>query len=190
MDNLHRLYLLFSDLLDYPTPALSQKASKCTQLLSVVSPPAADVLLGFQGWVGQESPGRVEEIFTSTFDLQGTCCPYVGHYLFGDNYQRSRFMACLSEGYHNKGFSYGNELPDHVAVILRFLALGSDDEFSQVLLEEGFLPSVEKMVQSFAGDSQNPYGQVLRSLNLLLQAGNLHMEGSLVTSETGGLAND
>lgn len=190
MDDLHRLYLLFSDLLDYPSTGLPQKASECAKILYEAYPSAGEVLLDFKGWVGQVSPGRVEEIFTSTFDLQGICCPYVGHYLFGDNYQRSWFMARLSEGYHNKGFSCGNELPDHVAMILRFLALGSEDEFSKVLLKEGLLPSVEKMEQSFAGDSQNPYRQVLRALNLLLQVGNLHKEGSLVRIEGGGLAND
>ncbi|MET0112525.1 MULTISPECIES: Nitrate reductase, delta subunit (fragment) [Limnospira] len=31
---------------------------------------------------------NLEEIYTSTFDLNPTCYPYLGYQLFGDGYQR------------------------------------------------------------------------------------------------------
>ncbi len=190
MENLFRLYLLYADLLDYPAPALPQKANHCTQLLSGVLPEAAEMLRSFEDWVSETPPGVVEETFTNTFDLQGNCCPYVGHYLFGDNYQRSWFMAQLNAAYHEKGFAPGRELPDHIAVILGFLSLDLDDEFSQVLVDEGLIPSVRKMVERFAEDAAHPYGRVLKSLDLLLQYEAIARESNMASAAIGGSAND
>lgn len=180
------LYKLYSGLLEYPTSTLKEQAEQCTRLLADVYPPAGGVLSGFQTWVTKEPVGQVEEIYTSAFDLQGICCLYVGHHLFGDNYQRSWFMAQLKQGYRDKNFTCGNELPDHVVVVLRFLALGWEDEFSQVLLEEGLVPAMGKMVQAFDTDNHHPYGQVLRSLLLVLQNELVAREDSLVDSTMGG----
>lgn len=187
MQDHRNLFKLYADLLEYPTPSLRGRVDLCTQRLAVICPSAGDAFSGFQTWVAKEPIGRVEEIYTSAFDLQGICCPYVGHYLFGDNYQRSWFMAQLKQGYHNKKFSVGNELPDHVAVVLRFLAQAGEDEFSQVLLEEGLIPAVEKMVQMFDADGNHPYRQVLRSLLILLRDEQDTKEKNLVSSGQGGL---
>ncbi len=183
MEDYRRLYLLYADLLEYPTADLPHCLEECTSLLSGICSPAGESLAEFQDWVRTASLKLVEETYTSTFDLQGVCCPYVGHYLFGDNYRRSWFMAQLNGGFREKGFNCGAELPDHVSNILRFLALDSLDEFSQVLWSEGLLPSVEKMIQTFDEDGHHPYRQLLNSLFILLQEmqiyriANLDMEG-------------
>lgn len=181
------LYLLFAELLEYPTPSLPGQASECIEQLRNENPLAGELLEEFCDWVRQEPLSQVEEIYTSTFDLQGSCCPYVGHHLFGDNYQRSWFMAKLSEGYHQKGFMSGNELPDHVAMILRFLATSPGDEFSRVLLEEGLVPSVGKMARLFDAGGQHPYGQVVCSLYLLLNGEPIPEAGRAAPADVGGL---
>lgn len=167
------LFQLFAVLLEYPTPALNRQAKECTEQLLDVCPPAAELLAGFCQFGEQEPLTRLEEIYTNTFDMQAVCYPYVGHYLFGESYQRSRFMARLNQGYREKGFAIGNELPDHLAVVLRFLGFCSEDEFSQVLLDEGLVPAVDKMVQALGKNGDNPYGQVIRALLLVLRDPNL-----------------
>ena len=189
MEKQNSLYLLYADLLEYPAQKLKPHLVECAEVLSGVSPSAGNMLLGFQNWVDKETLAKVEETYTSTFDLQGICCPYVGHHLFGDNYQRSWFMARLNEGYRERGFSYKEELPDHITVILRFLACGCEDEFSQVLRDEGLFPSVGKMVRTFGEDGSRPYGQMLRSLSQWLQDEDVTGNESLSKSEMGGLAN-
>jgi nitrate reductase molybdenum cofactor assembly chaperone NarJ/NarW len=167
------LFRLFAVLLEYPTPALNRQTQECTDQLLSACHPAAELLAGFWQFVEKEPLTRLEEIYTNTFDLQAVCYPYVGHHLFGESFKRSRFMARLNQEYREKGFAIGTELPDHVAVVLRFLALDSEDEFSQVLLYEGLIPTLDKMVQGMSKNGDNPYGQVMRALLLVLHDPNL-----------------
>jgi nitrate reductase delta subunit len=190
MDITFTLYLLFADLLEYPGRHLYPPAQQCARLLDEQCPAASESFSGFHSWVAHETMGRVEETYTSTFDLSGVCYPYVGYHLFGDNYKRSIFMAQLSRGYRERGFSCECELPDHLAVILRFLAGGDGDEFGQVLLDEGLFPAVGKMALAFDSHGVHPYGQLIRSLYLLLQSGPVAGRGDLALIEKGGLKND
>ena len=166
-DTTGHLYRLFADLLDYPSPALARQAHEATAGAATAQ---SDALLSqFCTFVEQASPARLEELYTGTFDLQAVCYPYVGYHLFGDSYKRSMFMAQLNGGYRDRGFSPGNELPDHVAVILRFLATAPGDPFSQALLHDGLIPALEAMVGAFDDHSDNPYAGVLRALLLALK---------------------
>jgi len=186
-DSTSRLYRLFADLVGYPTPALAGQALETAAGVGVAQ--AAALLYEFHSFVEQASPARLEELYTGTFDLQAVCYPYVGYHLFGDSYKRGMFMAQLNAGYRERGFSAGKELPDHVAVILRFLATvhaaersgatvpaaersGAsvpEDGFSQALLQEGLIPALDTMVKAFGGQSDNPYAGVIRALLLVLR---------------------
>lgn len=162
------VYERFADLLDYPTAGLFQQAKACAILTAEASPEATSLLRHFCDLVEQAPLPRLEEIYTSTFDLQVVCYPYVGYHLFGESYKRGMFMAQLNQGYRERGFSAGNELPDHVAVVLRFLASATDDDFSRALLCEGLIPAVDKMGGAFDDPSRNPYAGVIRALSLVL----------------------
>ncbi len=142
------VYRLFAALLEYPTADLEQHARDCCDLLAAAGSPAAALLVRFWRYVQAASPERMEELYTRTFDLQVICSPYVGYQLFGESYKRGAFMARLNEGYRARGYAAGNELPDHVAVVLRYLALGAEDEFSRALLAEGLQPALAKMAQT------------------------------------------
>jgi len=166
-DTSSHLYCLFAELLGYPSPALAQQAQEATAGAGTAQ--TAALLHEFHTFVEQASPARLEELYTGTFDLQAVCHPYVGYQLFGDSYKRGMFMAQLNGGYRERGFSAGNELPDHVAVILRFLASAPDDAFSQALLHEGLIPALEAMARAFDDHSDNPYAGVLRALLLVLR---------------------
>lgn len=113
--------------------------------------------------------------------MQPVCYPYVGFQLFGESYKRGAFMARLNEGYRSYGYQVGRELPDHISVILRFLALGDEvrlGEFGQVLLCEGLVPAVSKMAGAFTKSSAvcsadlsvapNPYAAVVAALLVIL----------------------
>jgi nitrate reductase delta subunit len=174
------VYRLFADLLEYPTSAdLAERARACADLLD---PAAAALLNEFRAFVEQSPPERLEELYTNTFDLQVVCYPYVGYHLFGESYKRGAFLARLNEGYQARGFSSGKELPDHLGVVLRFLARGEGGEFGQTLLDEGLIPAVNAMVGTFGDEHSqststehsrsnggNPYSKVLRALLLVLQ---------------------
>ncbi len=158
--------------------------------LDEVCPQAGERLAGFEHWVNHEQLSRVQEIYTSTFDLQGLCCPYVGYQLFGESYQRSWFMARLNEGYRQKGYDCGSELPDHVVMVLRFLSASLEDEFSLVLLQEGLLPAAGKMIEVFGENRTQPYCLILQALLLLLQEKEISGAFSLAHPGAGGVGDD
>jgi nitrate reductase molybdenum cofactor assembly chaperone NarJ/NarW len=167
---------LFAELLDYPDGDLCRQARACAALVAGSCPEAA-ALLGEFATIAQDTPmSCLEEIYTRTFDLKCLCYPYVGYHLVGESYRRGTFLARLNEGYRARGFSAGRELPDHISVVLRFLALDpeiqsakpGDDAFAAVLLHEGLAPALAKMVACFQEESSNPYALVIRALWVLL----------------------
>ena len=162
------MYRLFASLLDYPTADLGPQAHVCLDALSSAGSPAAGPLESFCVHLQGASQALMEELYTRTFDLQAVCSPYVGYQLFGDSYKRGIFMARLNEGYRERGFSPGGELPDHIGVVLRFLALGTGDEFSRALLDDGLVPALAKMQQTLGNSIGNPYSEVIGALWLAL----------------------
>ncbi|GAB4494638.1 MAG: hypothetical protein Fur0016_17460 [Anaerolineales bacterium] len=169
-DSTGSLYSLFADLLSYPSGDLFSQAEACLGGLRSVHPEAAEELQAFCVGVHTLPVEKIEELYTVTFDMQPVCYPYAGYQLFGESYKRGAFMAQLNEAYHALGFSAGEELPDHLAVILRFLALDAANrqgEFCQTLLIQGLIPALDKMLNSFA-EAQNPYARLLKALQLLL----------------------
>jgi nitrate reductase delta subunit len=117
---------------------------------------------------------QMQELYTTTFDMQPVCYPYLGYQLFGESYKRGAFMAQLNEAYHASGYSAGQELPDHISVVLRFIGLDPVNRqggFCQALLSEGLMPALGRMLQTFGAQSENPYFRLLTALqSFLLQA--------------------
>ena len=159
---------LMADILEYPKPDLLDRIRKCIGLVSSVDPKVAALLEESCSFAKGMSRGRMEEIYTSTFDLQVVCYPYAGYHLFGESHKRGAFMVKLKEHYRAHGFSTGNELPDHITLILRFLAIISDKDLTRVLIDECLIPSLRKMREGFKENS-NPYGKVIEGLLLVLE---------------------
>ncbi|MBS4024937.1 MAG: nitrate reductase molybdenum cofactor assembly chaperone [Clostridia bacterium] len=162
------LYQLFSEVLEYPTPNLEEKVNECIAITASVNSKAAARLEKFKGFVAQTPPGRLEEIYSGTFDLQPTSYPYAGYHLFGENYKRGAFMVKLQEQYKEHGFSAENELPDHIAVILRFLSTTQDDENTSILLKECLIPVLTRLTKAFGEQDQNYYGEAIKAILLVL----------------------
>ncbi len=157
-----RLCELFSAILDYPNSQLSRRVEETNTLLSPLHEEAAALLKEFQAFVGKTPIGTIEEIYSKTFDLQAVCFPYVGYHLFGEDHRRALFMAGLKEDYKANQFSCGNELPDHLAVMLRFLTVASQDERDEII-DLCIIPALKKMGARLERTS-NPYRKVLESL--------------------------
>lgn len=183
-----RTYHLFADLLDYPRPGLAEAARECEALVSPGHPEAAELLGEFAAWVRATPLGRVEETYTGAFDLGASFCPYVGHHLFGERYERSAFMLELKERYRARGVDAGGELPDHLAPLLRYLAARDDAEPAGELVGEALLPALAKILGESGSGGRgaegqeprevegarpgerlaNPYRRVLQALELVL----------------------
>ena len=170
-DSTSALLDLFAALLEYPAPNFDEQAQQCAAQLQALHPEAAPKMERFVGALAQLSLRRMQELFTTTFDMQPVCYPYVGFHLFGESYKRGAFMAQLNEGYRGAEYSAEQELPDHISVILRFLGLDEENrqsDFSQALIHTGVLPALEKMLKTFGEESENPYFHLLSAFHLFL----------------------
>lgn len=164
-----RLYPLFANLVEYPTPFLSDRVDECISLLTPLQREASDHVWGFKTFLSLTSFSRMGEIYANTFDLNGICYPYVGYHLFGDGDHRGMFLAGLKEHYQASDFSAGNELPDHLGVMLRFLGYIKDEGEREEFIFLSIIPALRKMLEGFR-DRSNPYKGVLQALLLMLQS--------------------
>jgi len=157
---------LLGQMLSYPSPRLASAAERCAGLLATEHAAAVDCLAPFLSWLGNTSLERLEEVYTATFDLNPVCCPYAAYHLFGDGPKRSALMLKLLEAYRERAFSAGNELPDHVALLLSFLPR-LEGEPENDLRREVLIPALQKMASSL--DTRNPYHSVISAALLLVQ---------------------
>jgi nitrate reductase delta subunit len=167
-----QIYRCFGDLLDYPTPDLLTQAQTCAGLLRLDYPLAAEQLQSFAECVESTPLGRLEEIYTGTFDMNPACFIFTGYILFGESFNRGKFLVRLQKEYRERGFSAGNELADHLAVMFRFMSLlDSDERTAQLLLKDVFVPVLKKMNTGFKSENENPnpYRQVLGAILSVLE---------------------
>ena len=162
------LYTQLADALEYPGSDYRERCLALRGLLEEEKPEAAQAIEEFLGLTASLSSTGLEEAYAATFDLNTVCCLYIGYQLFGESYKRGAFMAQLNANYRDVGFEPGNELPDHLPVVLRYLAVVDDPERRSWLLEDGVLPALGKMSKAFDG-THNPYGSLVRSVQLALQ---------------------
>jgi nitrate reductase assembly molybdenum cofactor insertion protein NarJ len=92
-------YERFGDLLDYPNPAVLHGFESKIAGIAHAHPEAASLLVAFHSSVLGLAPGKIEEIYTNTFDLRAESSLYVGHHLFGEDYKRSALMSRMKSWY-------------------------------------------------------------------------------------------
>jgi len=154
----------FAELLSYPAADPAPAARRCRDLLAAGGP--GGHLDGFVTRAESAGPHELEELYSSTFDLDPSCAPYVGHHLCGEGPKRGLFMARLADVYRQDGFLDGTpqgELPDHLVVVLRYLSAVPGGAARQALLEDGLVPALDKMLAAPL-DPGNVYRSVLAAL--------------------------
>lgn len=173
---------LFADMLDYPGRGLRQAAKSCSVQLEKSFPGITGPVQAFADFVNNQSLESLEELYTQTFDVTPATSLYLGYHLFGETPKRSEFLIKLTEAYQSHSFSSGIELADHLGIMLRFLSVSEDPEFSLPLLEECILPTLVKTEKELK-KSENQYAMVISSLLVFLR----QVTRQLV--KTGGAAN-
>jgi nitrate reductase molybdenum cofactor assembly chaperone NarJ/NarW len=153
----------FADALDYPGAHMKDRLAACVTSVAPESAEAAGLVAKFQAFADRTAPGRLEELYAAAFDLQEGCAPYLGAHLFRSDSRRAAFMAHLAESYRAHGFSAGTELPDHVGVVLRFLATDGGDEEATELLALAVVPAIATITEELARQ-EHPWEPVFRAL--------------------------
>jgi len=111
---------------------------------------------------------RLQEAYSTLFELDPACPPYVGFHAFGETYQRSAFLVALAGRCRDVGVEPRGELADHLSVVLQFLARSPDAAEREELINLVLRPALDRMV---AKAKKSPYGRALEALRLMLLAG-------------------
>jgi nitrate reductase delta subunit len=159
--------LAFSQMLSYPNERIKLTAADFERQLKEFDPAAAAAFLGYLNFLELQDLPQIEELFTSTFDLQALSDPYVGYQLCGESQARTLFLIKLQELYAKQDFSCGTELPDHLSVMLRFIGSIDDPQGNTEIIVDALLPALEKIITGFE-TQDHPYRHLLNALQIYL----------------------
>ncbi len=154
--------LLLARVLEYPGPDTAEAREELVSLLETWRPEAAESLRGHVEALGDASLYAQQERYAATFDVNPAVCLYVGYHLFGDSYPRGAFMARLAGEFQRVGFEFDRELPDHLPIVLRYLAR-PDAVDTIELVDEAMVPALRTIVRAFA-ETSNPYAPLLEAV--------------------------
>jgi len=104
----------------------------------------------------------MEELYTTTFDLNPVATLEVGYHLWGEQYERGRFLSDLRGLQQTLGIDSGTELPDHLTVLLPTIAASNDDT-----LREHCTKAIDKILIRL-DEQGNPYRHLLRAAHSAL----------------------
>lgn len=194
----------FAGMLAYPNAGLPQAASACADVIGASDPLAAAMVRDFASYAASTPLARLEEAYTSVFDLDPKCTLYVGYHVFGESYKRSAFLLGLNEHFGAQRFTPQGEVPDHLSVVLRCLSASENEELDRELVTVVVLPALDKMTGRLKTDEHEdapenqkleqiperqraPYMALVEALRRLLDASDLKIvEEETTKAETAG----
>ena len=169
--NIAQSYDSLGRMLDYPWEKEAiledyDRVNRSLQVQEAVSP-----LASFARFVNSSSLARLQEEYVATFDFNPAVAPYLGHHLFGDSQKKGAYLIRLKHEFAVHGFSSaGNELPDHLPLLLGFLAYlagHADDGVRRSFISECVLPGLDRLAAGFSARKDSPWKAVVEATRIL-----------------------
>ncbi|OFZ16872.1 MAG: hypothetical protein A2X86_14040 [Bdellovibrionales bacterium GWA2_49_15] len=153
----------FSELLEYPHGGAGQVRATAEKLLRELEPvglPAVGVR-AFLDRIAGLSTEMLEELYSTTFELNPSVHLYAGLILLGESYKRGALLVELKEKLTENDVQIGTELPDFIPFLLRLLGrLEKRPEDASELQSYCLLPALQKIAQGLS-NPENPYSPLL-----------------------------
>lgn len=115
----------------------------------------APLIPDFHDEIAHVSLEGMQELYTMTFDLNPVATLEVGWHLWGEQYERGRFLADLRAKQAQLGIDEGTELPDHLTTLLPMAAEDED-------LAKKVIAALDKIAKPLE-EQGNPYRHVIRA---------------------------
>jgi nitrate reductase molybdenum cofactor assembly chaperone NarJ/NarW len=88
-----------------------------------------------ESYLETASPPGLAAHYVDTFDLRRRCCLYLTYYTHGDTRRRGLALLRFRQAYQRARLNLSaEELPDHLAVVLEFGAMGHLTEATELLV--------------------------------------------------------
>lgn len=143
---------VIAGLLSYPDAKFQTALAEARRSVESVS----DRIRDFVDEIAIVAPEGLEELYTRTFDLNPVATLEVGWHLYGEQYERGRFLADLRELQASLGIESESELPDHLSLLLPTLARMDDPR----PLAERIAPALAKIAAPL-NEQGNPYRHLI-----------------------------
>ena len=172
--SLAECYAAIARMLDYPEGkegmmADHGSAGRFLQKMEIESP-----LEPFGRFVENATLAGLQEEYVATFDFNPAVALYLGHHLFGDHQKKGAYLIRLKQEFGRHGFTpSGSELPDHLPLVLGFLAYlarNVEDGVRRSFVSECVLPGVERLGAAFSARRDSPWKPVVEAARLLCTA--------------------
>jgi len=152
--------------LTYPGDGYRRHVDGCAAVLAGFSAEAAGEMAAFAEEVADLQREELEELYTRTFDLDPASCLDLGWHLYGEAYERGRFLVRIRGLLREHGVRENGELPDHLTNVLPLLG-HMDLQPASELAREAVLPALRAMREALE-KADNPYCHVLAAARSLV----------------------
>jgi nitrate reductase delta subunit len=117
--------LACSWLLVYPDAVLLERLDGLAAAVAELPEPVRGPLAEFLAHLDGTPIGDVQRHYVEIFDMKRRACPFLTYWTNGDTRNRGVAIVRFKQAYAQAGFTIGTEeLPDHLAVLLEFAAVG------------------------------------------------------------------
>jgi len=163
--NAPNIYDALAAVLTYPDESYLAAVRDAAQVAPPeIEPPLQEFTRELEG----KNTLELQELFTTTFDLNPVCSLELGWHLFGENYDRGLLLVRMRELLRQHGIPEDGELPDHLTYALRLIGrmdAQARHDFAAAIV----LPALGKMLDAFR-EKQNPYQKVLGAIKTQLRS--------------------
>ena len=154
------VFSVYAQALQYPYPG--QVEALQAQVKDSTNEPGMKTFANFIQKIGALSLSEQEELFTHTFDLSPLTAPYIGYQIWGESYKRGEFMALISQEMSSNQIDLEGELPDHLRLVLRYLAVAPTPLPELVEVLDPALAAMQKSLKK--NEADNPYLLLLEAI--------------------------
>ena len=161
---------LLAFLLEYPTSSWRAELEDVYEVVETVTDQQQrELLQSFLRYVAVTPFLKLQEAYTSAFDLDPAASLHLTYHLMGDGEDRGKALAKLLWMYHREGYDAAiGELPDYLPMMLEFLALCPEPE--DAILLWSCLGTVQKVAEHLEEKSHS-YAGLVRLVGNIIQPG-------------------
>lgn len=117
--------LAASWLLTYPDSALLTRLDEIARAVEALPWATREPLAAFLSHVADTPLLDLQAHYVAIFDMRRRACPYLTYWTDGETRNRGVALVRFKQAYSEAGFAIADtELPDHLAVVLEFAAIG------------------------------------------------------------------
>ena len=109
----------------------------------------------------------LQELYIESFDMNPSTTLDLGWHLYGENYNRGKFLVKVRNLMREKGIKESTELPDHLTHIIMVISRmesAEQNEFGKNYI----IPALKKIAKGFE-NTDNPYKHLIKFINKFFQ---------------------